>query len=151
MVLLLSKRFWSNSTTSEYKPPRSAPENINDLIEVSLMATRRYASLCSWESSALESTAVLNWAQKGAQSIKSPLKVGKWSLGSYTDLGLGGAATVGQSAVMAGLLSRRLRVWSLVCNWATSRWMMLLSGMVESSTAWHRDSYLASSLANEVE
>ena len=50
------------------------------------MASRKYASLCSGVSSVFESTAVLHCDQNGAQSMRSPLKVGRWSLGSWIDL-----------------------------------------------------------------
>ena len=47
-------------------------------MEGSWTASQRYASLCSFERSALQFTATLNWHQNVDQFIRFPSKVGRW-------------------------------------------------------------------------
>ena len=70
------------------------------------MVSHKYASLCSGVSSVFESTAVLNCDQNGAQSMRSPLKVGRWSLDHY-------AVAVLRDDVVVGHLPKKI---SRICS-----------------------------------
>ena len=67
----------------------------------------------------LESTAVLNCDQNGAQSMRSPLNVGRWSLGSWMDLDLERVVVEVEDEGVDSL-SLELSDSILPCSWMSS-------------------------------